>query len=402
MKTSSTRDSLNIAVAGFGIAGATVAGLLARRGHRVTAFEQSDTLGPVGAGILLQPSGQLVLKRLGLLNDVISKSERIDRLFAITHRNKTLIDLAYGDLSSGACAYGVHRGCLFNVLHEYASAAGVSVRLSSRVHALVEEPAGVVLLDAVGRRVASPFDFLIVADGSASSLRTSGTSGRTFTVTYPHGAIWAVGQCNAVRNRLWQACRGTRELCGLLPMGNGRCSLFWSCRTDDWPAVRKGSFARWRDTVLDLCPQAEEIFASGVSSFEHVRFVGYRHAWMQRWRMGRSVFIGDAAHAMSPHLGQGANLALLDAWTFATCLDRHVRIAPAARAFENLRRGHVGFYAAATAVMSPFFQSRGWFKGLMRDLGLPMLPKIPFVRRRMVQIMSGMRAGWCGGNLHLE
>ena len=69
-----------IAVVGAGIAGTAAALSLARAGHRVELFERAPVLGPVGAGLLLQPSGQAVLRDLGLLPAVTNRSEPIAEL----------------------------------------------------------------------------------------------------------------------------------------------------------------------------------------------------------------------------------------------------------------------------------------------------------------------------------
>src|SRR5204863_331163 len=74
-----------IGVVGCGVAGAAAAFLLAEAGHDVTLFERAEEVGPVGAGVLLQPSGQMVLDRLGLLEIVTRCAEPIERLRAITH-----------------------------------------------------------------------------------------------------------------------------------------------------------------------------------------------------------------------------------------------------------------------------------------------------------------------------
>ena len=84
---------MQIGIVGCGVAGLSAALALARDGHRITLLERSDQVGPAGAGILLQPSGQLALARLGLLDQATAKAARIERLFAVTHRGRTLINL---------------------------------------------------------------------------------------------------------------------------------------------------------------------------------------------------------------------------------------------------------------------------------------------------------------------
>src|SRR5687768_7348453 len=86
-----------IALVGFGVAGATAATLLADQGHDVTIFEQAPALEPVGAGVLLQPSGQIVLERIGVLDAVTRSSEPIDRIVARTAAGRAILDLAYAD-----------------------------------------------------------------------------------------------------------------------------------------------------------------------------------------------------------------------------------------------------------------------------------------------------------------
>ena len=73
---------MKIAIVGGGLAGSTAAWLLAEQGHEVTLLEQAAKCGPVVAGILLQPSGLRILSRLGLLEEVLANSARIDALHA--------------------------------------------------------------------------------------------------------------------------------------------------------------------------------------------------------------------------------------------------------------------------------------------------------------------------------
>lgn len=384
-----------VAVVGLGIAGTLAATLLAMDGHEVTVFEQCPEPGPVGAGILLQPSGQRVLERLGLLEEVTAGAERIERLTALTHRGRTLIDLGYG---AGVCAYGLHRGELFSLLYRRALAAGVRVVLGSAVKRVESAGEGVEMVGAAGTPESlGRFDVAVAADGGRSPVRAaSGVNHRTHI--YPHGALWATGRCTEVKGRLWQVTQGSRRLCGVLPMGGGRASLFWSLSKREEPAFYERGFAAWRDEVVALCPAAASFFET-LTGFEQTRLAGYAHVTMPRPYGERLVFIGDAAHAMSPHLGQGINLALLDAYALAEAAREGKDFAEACRLYAAVRRRHVRTYSLLTRCMSPFFQSRGAIKGGLRDLGLPVMPRVPWLRRQMVLTMSGLRAGLWGGRL---
>ena len=387
-----------IAIAGSGVAGLTAALQLARSGHEVTVFEQSQSLGPVGAGVLLQPSGQIVLERLGLLAAATKHAERIDRLVAVTHRGKSLIDLPYGELFADCHAYGIHRGELFTTLHEAAVAAGVRFVLGCKVTGYSPTAAGVRLTADNGAvRDLGEFDFLIAADGARSVLRENSALAKRVH-EYPHGALWAVAPCPEIRGELWQVTHGTRTLCGILPMGGTRASLFWSLRKDEKDGLFARGFEAWRAEVLGLAPPSRPFFEV-VRTWEEVRFTTYLHVTMPRCYDERCIFLGDAAHAMSPHLGQGINLALLDGYLFARALAAAPDFPAACRAYEETRRAHLRVYAAVTRMLSPFFQSRGFIKAWGRDIFLPLMPMLPPLRRQMILTMAGLRASWLGGML---
>jgi 2-polyprenyl-6-methoxyphenol hydroxylase-like FAD-dependent oxidoreductase len=113
------------------------------------------------------------------------------------------------------------------------------------------------------------------------------------------------------------------------------------------------------------------------------------------------MFIGDAAHAMSPHLGQGINLALVDAWRLAACLRAADSIPRAFAELHAAQRSYVRYYAAVTWFLSPFFQSDWRILGWGRDRVLPILPRIPVVYRQMLLTVSGLKGGFLRGRISI-
>src|SRR5688500_3271156 len=109
--------SLRVGVIGCGTAGAAAAILLARAGCTVTVLERVAEPGPVGAGIMIQPTGQAVLAQLGLLDDIVARGARIDRLWFRTHTGRTLVDLRYAAVNRAWFGIGLHRGVLFEALY---------------------------------------------------------------------------------------------------------------------------------------------------------------------------------------------------------------------------------------------------------------------------------------------
>jgi 2-polyprenyl-6-methoxyphenol hydroxylase-like FAD-dependent oxidoreductase len=382
-----------IGVVGFGIAGAATAYLLARSGHAVTLMERAPHVGPIGAGLLLQPVGQAVLERMGVLDRVLNGAAPVQELHAVRHGGHDLIRLSY---PPGVQAYGIHRGALFSALFEAVYSQPIDVRLGCAVTGIRIRDDRPVLADASGAEH-GPFDFVVAADGSRSVVRSLAGL-RAHVLPYDHGAMWVTGTCQAVRDKLYQVCHGTKKLLGVLPIGSGRCSLYWGIAVRDVDAVRARGIGPFKDELVAFCPEAREL-VEPITSFDQLVFTTYRHVWMPRWHTRHVLVLGDAAHATSPHLGQGGGLALLDARTFADCVNRAPDHFSAFRLYSRRRTAHLRYYNWLTFLLSPFFQGDGWLKGKARDFGLPLMPRIGWVRRQMQLTMCGWKRGWLGGRL---
>jgi 2-polyprenyl-6-methoxyphenol hydroxylase-like FAD-dependent oxidoreductase len=237
-----------------------------------------------------------------------------------------------------------------------------------------------------------PFDFLVAADGSRSELRTAAKLASR-TVDYSYAAIWATGPCSTVHNRLHQVIDGTSRLVGLLPIGNGQCSFFWGLHRDQYSQLVERGISEWKQEVVEMCSPAKQLLDS-IASFDEMTFAGYRHVGMRRWYAEKIVFVGDAAHPSSPHLGQGVNLALEDAVCFADALQETGNFRDATERYQQLRQRKVRYYQSLTRLLTPFFQSDVPLAATARNLGLPWFPRFPWVRRRMLRTLSGLQDGW--------
>jgi 2-polyprenyl-6-methoxyphenol hydroxylase-like FAD-dependent oxidoreductase len=382
---------MKIAIVGCGIAGTTVAFLLAEQGHEVTLFEQASECRPVGAGIMIQASGQDVLQSLGLLEPLAATSQRLHGMTAELASGRTLVRLDFRKLRPDAHALGVHRGTLFQMLLDRCRRSGVAIRTGFRA---VEFDAPRGELRSADGETHGQVELLILADGSRSELRKS--LGMTARVTeYSHGALWTTGPCNFQPDRLYQLVDGTQRLVGLLPIGPGRCSYFWGLSVADWPKLAASSFDRWRDEALRFCPPSEPILSS-LQGFSDLTFGSYRSVAVRVPYRKNVILIGDASHATSPHLGQGANLALEDAACLAECLASTQETGRACELFHQLRARKVRFYRQLTAILSPFFQSHSIWRGSVRNLALPLMPHLPFVGQQMLYTLSGHKRGWLG------
>lgn len=400
-------ERLDVAVIGCGTAGAASALFLSRAGHRVTLFERVPEPGPVGAGIMMQPSGLLVLERLGLAGPILRRGAKVERLCCDTAGGRTVLDLAYGDLGEGLFGVGLHRGVLFETLHGAVKGSAVHLRCGMAIERLRRAPDRdrVLVEDDTGVRH-GPFDLVVVCDGARSRVRDSMPSVSRTVRPYPWGALWFIGKDPALRytGRLHQIVRGARRMIGLLPTGLGPdgaqvplVSLFASVRADTVDAVRARGLDAWKDDVRSVAPHAAPVLEQ-VTSFDQLTFAAYFDVTMPRWHAHRVVFLGDAAHATSPQLGQGCNLALVDAADLEDALDASRTVAAALDRYTASRRDHLAYYQLATRWLTPFFQSDGDWLGILRDLALGPACAVPYVRREMVRSMAGTKTGLLFGS----
>lgn len=389
--------ALRIAVVGCGTAGPAAALLLSRAGHAVTLFERVPHPGPVGAGILLQPTGMEVMARLGLLAPVRDAGTVVTRLLGHTRSGRVVMDLDYGELAPGLFALGLHRGALFSALFGALAPAGVQVRCGVDICGYALEAGGAVCLqDGAGGRH-GPFELLVVADGARSALRAQ-AGGRIHSKPYPWGALWFVGEVEDWPHpgTLAQRYHGTHTMIGFLPTGirAGRrlVSLFYSVEARRAPEVLSEPVEAFRDEVLAHAPFAAPLLTQ-LQSMTQLTFAAYHDVRMASVRRGPVVFLGDAAHAMSPQLGQGANLALCDALALQEALAQPGALEPRLTAFEQARRAHNAWYQWASRWLTPFFQSRLAPLGWLRDGLMGPLCRVPVTRRLMLQSMAGVQRG---------
>ncbi len=386
-----------VGVIGCGTAGAAAALLLARAGCEVTVLERVADPKPVGAGILMQPTGQAVLARLGLLDAIAARGARVDRLYFRKPGGATLVDLRYAKCDPAWFGIGLHRGVLFEALYRAACVEPrVTVHTGCSVAGIRREGERTWIL---GEREHGPFDLVIVADGAVSELRTA-VGQTTRDTAYPWGALWFVAPDpeRVFRGELYQIGVRAHRLYGVLPTGLGPsgevpvASLFWSLPAREVEAWRAAPLDAWKDEIRTLDPRIGFVLDQ-ITSHEQVTFARYRDVQMKRWSDGNIVFIGDAAHATSPQLGQGANLALFDAMVLADALSVGRSITEGLALYEASRRPHLRHYQRMTRLLTPFFQSDSRFLGWLRDWTFPIANALPPLQRRMVETMAGVSMG---------
>ena len=340
-------SGLHVAVVGGGIGGLVLALALRERGIGVELYEQADELREVGAAVALSANGTRELRRLGLGDRVEAVSVVPSALVIRRWDSGEVIadhpigrDGAY-EKTFGAPYYGVHRVALLGALAD--RLAGDGLNLGRRCIAVDERPSGAELEFADGTSAAA--HVVVGADGVHSVIR-------------PHVA-------GEVRGRY----SGTVGYRGLVPVetmpslpdptplqfwaGPGRHLLHYAIdggKTVNFLAVVR--VPEWTNEAwMEECAVSDAVDAyagwhPAVTEMVGGTDVGTRWALhdlppLERWHTDRVVLMGDAAHAMVPHQGQGAGQTIEDAIVLADCLaDAHATgdRGSALRRYAELRR----------------------------------------------------------------
>ncbi|WP_256751212.1 NAD(P)/FAD-dependent oxidoreductase [Mesorhizobium sp. Mes31] len=368
---------------------------LRRAGHRVTVFERFEEPKPVGSGLILQPTGLTVLADLGLLDDILALGSRIDRLHgADATTGRTVLDVRYDAQRGRRFGLAVHRAALFGLLFRAARREAIAIETGVEIEAL-EAGERATLIRGNGRR-AGPFDLVVDASGSKSKLRQcAGNSGAPRPLAY--GAFWASLGWRGDgfdEHALLQRYDRASVMIGVLPIGRPEpgaekmAAFFWSLKPADADAVRARGLEAWKERVVRLWPQSEA-FTRQIDSFDQLSLARYGHHTMRRPIGRRLAVIGDAAHSTSPQLGQGANMALLDAAALSHALARTGSVEAALEAYAAARRWHVRVFQALSLAFTPFYQSDSVALPFIRDRLVATVARIPPAPQFLASMVAG-------------
>ncbi|MFL9926812.1 NAD(P)/FAD-dependent oxidoreductase [Herbaspirillum lusitanum] len=387
---------LDIAIAGAGPAGLAAALYLHRAGHRITLFERFAEPSPVGSGLILQPTGLTVLDDLGLFEQIAALGNRIDRLAGTDALSgRTVLDVRYSAVKGGRYGIAVHRAALFHVLHAAVLRAGMAIETGIDIADLERSGGNAWLKGDSGQRL-GPFGLVIDASGSRSRLKRHALR-PCESRPLPYGAFWASlenAKDAAPNTALVQRYQRATTMIGVLPIGRpapGQADMsafFWSTKPDHLDALKRAGIQSWKDGIHQLWPECAH-FMNQIHGFDDMTLARYGHHTLPVPAGVNLAIIGDAAHSTSPQLGQGANMALLDARALSHALAQEADVGTALSRYAASRRRHVRSFQMLSLAFTPFYQSDSRLLPWIRDrlvAPLSALPPAP-------QILAAMVAG---------
>jgi salicylate hydroxylase len=333
----------DIVVVGGGIGGLFAANALIAQGLRVAVYEQASALGEVGAGVYLTPNSVRQLQRVGLGPAIEKWGTRVGAGSQYFRDDGAPIaPVQVTDSSGWNATFGMHRADLVEILAN--ALPDDVVHTEHRCTAFAQD--GDVARVSFANGAVVEADLVIAADGIHSELQhnVAPPSRPVFSgsVAYrglvPHALIphWPAGS--------WLMWLGKAKHFLTFPVRAGELINYvgfvpadevmkesWSAPGD--PDVLRREFAGWDPRIGSLLAHVQTTF----------RWALYDREPLPIWTRGRLTLLGDAAHPMLPHLGQGANQAIEDGMALATILAHADRkTAPAALlAYERLRRERV-------------------------------------------------------------
>jgi salicylate hydroxylase len=335
-----TSKRLRVAVVGGGIGGLSAAISLLRRKIDVTVFEQAPALGEVGAGLFIYPNGLRQLERMGLGEALAKVGAKVGSGSEYYRMDGTVVGrIVMTDSSGWNGFYGMHRADLLTVLAQALPSA--AIRTGHRCVGFEQSDAAARLTFANGQT--AEVDCVIAADGIQSSLQryVVEPSRPEYSGSRAYRGLIASDKLPEWRKQAHQVWMGDGKHFMVFPVRRGEVLNYVGFvptldqTEESWSAIGDrdalvASFSGWDRPVVSLLAKVESCFWWGL----------YDRKPLASWTNGRLTLLGDAAHAMLPHLGQGANQAIEDGVALAVFLEGRdaAEVPDALRRYQSFRR----------------------------------------------------------------
>ena len=361
---------MRVVIIGAGIGGLTTALALQQKGFDVDVYERTTVLTDVGAGLSLWPNALKALYQLGL-RPALDALSFVSLEGALRSADGTVLSLTTSEqfiLRLGLPVMVFHRAELLGVLVD--AVRGIPIHLGHECQDVTQDASGVTARFANGTTVSG--DVLIGADGVRSVVRERlGVPG---SLRYSGYTAWRGIASFETAGLMAGETLGCGRRFGLAAIQGNR--VYWYA-TDNVPEGQRESpgeakarltelFASWHRPIPELI--------QGMDPAAILRNDIYDRDPADRWGSGRITLLGDAAHPMTPNLGQGACQAIEDALVLAHYLSTGPDVPPSLRRYESERIPRTRSVVTASRRVGALFQVESHAFCRLRDLALRSMP----------------------------
>jgi 2-polyprenyl-6-methoxyphenol hydroxylase-like FAD-dependent oxidoreductase len=325
----------SVLVIGAGIGGLSAAIALRSRGHAVTLIERDPEWSVYGVGIIQQANVVRAMEQLGVLDAFLDAAFGFDAVEIFTPDGEKVARVPSPRLVEGRPAnVGISRPALQKVLADRARDLGSEIRLGVTAESLHDDGERVHVGFSDG--LSASFDLVIGADGVYS--RTRGEIlPNAETPEYTGQAVWRYNLPRPADLDALQVYNG-RNGVGLVPMSRELMYIFVTTPEPDKARYARESLARTMREKLAACAPAIRALGEAITDDEGVVYRPLEGVLVTgAWHKGRIGLLGDAVHATTPHLGQGAGMAIEDAIVLAEELGHHDDVENALQAYRDRR-----------------------------------------------------------------
>ena len=329
----------SIAIVGGGIGGLCCAIGLQRAGYSVNIYESAEELRPLGAGLVLSVNSVRALHQLGLDQAVREIGHTFSQVAILDQRGKTINETSMQTVADtyGVSNFSVHRADLQSVLMKQLTSN--TLRLGKKCVDFIQKEGEVTLRFADGEQAVA--EALIAFDGIYSPVRQKLLP--EVGLRYAGYTCWrAVVPYHFQHHpRRFSETWGSTGRFGIVPLMDDQVYWFATINTPHrnsdlqyyTVADLRQNFRDYHPPVTELLTHTtdEQLLWNDILDFKPI----------DHYAFGNVVLAGDAAHAMTPNMGQGAGMAIEDATVLTNCLVRYATATEAFSHYEALRKSRV-------------------------------------------------------------
>jgi 2-polyprenyl-6-methoxyphenol hydroxylase-like FAD-dependent oxidoreductase len=374
---------MRIAIVGAGPAGLSSALAARKLGMEPLVFEQAHDFKPIGGGILIHSNGLRALDALGVYRGFEDRMNSVQRLLSVTPRGKVIGSIDYADLAIpfNRCAVVMRYDLQEHLLNE-AIAAGIKVEFGQRLMGLAITDRGAELEFESGAGCEA--EVVLACDGYRSATRTAaGIPAKVIDIkeAYLRGIAERPTDAASIRE-LW-GTDGRRF--GICPLPGDRTYFFCTAPTGAWDETRSSRLEQW---IEGWRPFGDEVVGllNSVPDWTRVNYDELHEVRLGEWSKPPVFAVGDAAHAMTPNLGQGANSAMVDALVvmrlLAEAADAGASLQQVASRYEAVRQTFVARLQSMGRQMGSLASMKSPVARTARDTGLVAMQCVPALMKR--------------------